>query len=127
MTEPLVSVIVPTMNGGPLLEETLASVARQTWRRREVIVVDDGSTDDTPARLARHGTAITVVRQENRGPGAARNAGFRVARGDYLAFLDHDDLWAPAKLERQVDVARRNPASGLIACDGEHFDGDRVL
>jgi glycosyltransferase involved in cell wall biosynthesis len=127
VTEPLVSVIVPAFNGGALLEETLASVFRQTWRRREVIVVDDGSTDDTAARLTKYGTALTVLRQANRGPGAARNTGIRAAAGDYFALLDHDDLWAPEKLERQVEVARRNPASGLIACDGEQFDGDRVL
>jgi glycosyltransferase involved in cell wall biosynthesis len=127
MSEPLVSVIVPAFNSGPVLDETLASALGQTWRRRELIVVDDGSTDDTPARLAGYGRTLTYLRQENRGTGAARNAGLRVARGEYVAFLDHDDLWAPTKLERQVEVARRHPASGLVACDGEQFAGDRVL
>ncbi len=126
MGDPLISVIVPAYNSGPLLDETLASVLDQTWKQREVIVVDDGSTDDTPARLARYGPALRTVRQENRGTGAARNAGLRLARGAYVALLDHDDLWAPTKLEVQVDVARRHPTSGLVACDGEEFEGTHV-
>jgi glycosyltransferase involved in cell wall biosynthesis len=126
MHEPLVSVIVPAYNSGPLLDETLASVLDQSWKQREIIVVDDGSTDDTPARLARYGPALRVVRQANQGTGAARNAGIRLARGAYVALLDHDDLWLPTKLEVQVDVARRHPTSGLVACDGEEFEGDQA-
>ena len=126
MHDPLISVIVPAYNSGPLLDETLQSVLTQTWKRREVIVVDDGSTDDTPTRLAAYGSALRTVRQENRGTGAARNAGLRVACGEYVALLDHDDLWAPTKLEVQLDVARRHPASGFVACDGEEFEGARV-
>lgn len=126
MHDPLISVIVPAYNSGPLLDETLQSVLTQTWKRREVIVVDDGSTDDTPTRLAAYGSALRTVRQENRGTGAARNTGLRAARGEYVALLDHDDLWAPTKLEVQLDVARRHPASGFVACDGEEFEGARV-
>ncbi len=126
MRDPLISVIVPAYNSGPLLDETLASVLDQTWKQLEVIVVDDGSTDDTPARLAKYGPALRVVRQANRGTGAARNAGLRLARGEYVALLDHDDLWLPTKLEVQVDVARRHPTSGLVACDGEEFEGSHV-
>jgi len=126
MHDPLISVIVPAYNSGPLLDETLQSVLAQTWKRRELIVVDDGSTDDTPRRLASYGSALRTVRQENLGTGAARNAGLRLARGEYVALLDHDDLWAPTKLEVQLDVARRHPASGFVACDGEEFEGARV-
>src|SRR5262245_53826716 len=123
MGDPLVSVVIPAFDAEAFLAETVESVLRQTWRRREVIVVDDGSTDGTPGVVRRFGDAVRYLRQENRGGGAARNAGASAARGDLVSFLDHDDLWAPETLERQVDVLRRRPESGLVACDGVKFDG----
>lgn len=92
---PRFSVIVPTRNRRALLEQTLASVWAQTYRDFELIVVDDASTDDTGAYLAGLGNEVRVLRNEGRGPGAARNAGAARASGDYLAFLDSDDLWLP--------------------------------
>jgi glycosyltransferase involved in cell wall biosynthesis len=127
MTPPLVSVIIPAYNAGPYIAETLDSVLRQTHPHREIIVVDDGSTDDTLHRLEPYRAAIRYIRQANLGVGAARNAGLRVASGDYIAFLDADDLWRPEKLALQLNVATRHPQSGLIACDGVQFDGDRII
>jgi len=102
---PLVSVVIPTYNRARLVREAVASVLAQSYRPLELIVVDDGSTDATGAALAGR-PEVRVVRQPHTGmPGQARNAGARLARGEYLAFLDSDDLWRPHKLERQVAVA----------------------
>jgi glycosyltransferase involved in cell wall biosynthesis len=124
---PVISVIIAAYNSGPWLVETVDSVLAQTWPYREIIVVDDGSTEDLQACLAPRRSAVAYIRQRNAGPGAARNAGLRVAVGDYVAFLDHDDLWLPEKLSIQLAVATRHPESGLIVCDGVQFDGDRIL
>jgi glycosyltransferase involved in cell wall biosynthesis len=104
---PLVSVILPIHDGARFLAEALESVAAQHYRRIEVIVVDDGSTDDGAAIAEGHGA--TVIRQEQRGVAAARNAGIDAARGEILAFIDQDDLWLPAKLRLQVETLARTP------------------
>lgn len=127
MSAPLVSVIVPVFNGARYVAQTLESARHQTHRNLEIIVVDDGSTDDTVDALERHRPFIQYIRQENAGQGAARGAGIRRASGDYIALLDADDLWLPQKLEIQVAVAQRHPDSGLIACDGVQFEGDRIV
>ena len=114
---PTVSVVVPTYNQPALLAETLGTVFAQTFADFEVVVVDDGSTDDTPARLAdlaRGDSRLRVVRQENRGIGAARNRGIDEARGRYVALLDHDDLWHPGKLAAQVAFMADRPR--CVAC-----------
>lgn len=100
---PLVSIIIPAYNTGALLEPTIRSALDQTWPRTEVIVVDDGSTDGT-LEIARsfEGSRLRVIAQHNRGSCAARNTGVREARGDYLQFLDHDDLLAFDKIARQL-------------------------
>lgn len=95
----LFSVIIPTFNRVSLLQQTLASVFAQTFKDFELIVVDDGSTDATPRLLSKLHHQIKLLRLENRGPGAARNSGSRYATGDYLAFLDSDDVWFPWTLE----------------------------
>lgn len=102
MKQPLVSVIIPTYNRAGTIAKAVSSVLAQTYREIEVIIVDDGSTDDTPAVLDGYGTRIRVIRQSNAGPSAARNRGAAEARGEYLAFLDSDDEWLPEKIERQV-------------------------
>ncbi|HEX8391736.1 MAG TPA: glycosyltransferase family 2 protein [Longimicrobium sp.] len=107
---PTVSVVIPTYNQPDLLDEALRSVFAQTFRDFEVVVVDDGSTDDTPRRLRAWGDRVRVVRQPNGGVGAARNRGIDEARGRYVALLDHDDLWLPGKLAAQVEFMRRHPA-----------------
>lgn len=104
---PLVSVVIPTYNRAGVIERTIDDVLRQTYSPVEVIIVDDGSTDDTLDRLARYGSRIRVVSQQNSGPGAARNRGIQEARGEIVAFQDSDDLWHPTKLARQVSLLQR--------------------
>jgi glycosyltransferase involved in cell wall biosynthesis len=98
----LISVIVPTYNRAHCIEQTLRSVLDQSYRFFELIVVDDGSTDNTHEILGRFGDSIRVITQVNSGVSAARNQGMYAARGRYLAFLDSDDLWLPGKLEHQI-------------------------
>ena len=122
----LITVYVPTKNRAALLAQAIASVRAQTLPDWELIVVDDGSTDDTPDRLAPYRDRIRLVRQDNAGLAAARNHALRLARGDYVALLDADDVWRPGKLAAQLAVAARRPRCGLIACDGYEFDGATV-
>ena len=110
----LVSLIIPTYNRADLVGEAIESALRQTYPAREVIVVDDGSTDGTPEVLARYGDAIRWVRTPNRGCAAARNTGVGLARGDYLAFVDSDDLVLPDKLAAQVPVLEAHPEVGFV-------------
>ena len=112
-TEPLVSAIIPAWNSAGMAPEAVESVLAQTYPRVEVIVVDDGSTDDTAARLARFGSRITLLRQEHLGPAVARNTGLRAAKGEYVGFLDSDDLWMPEKLARCVPVLQQRPEVGV--------------
>src|SRR5687767_7343597 len=104
----LVSVIIPAHNAEAWIAETIASVTAQTYRHVEIVVVDDGSTDDTGSIAADHGAL--VVETPGTGPGGARNAGMATARGEYLQFLDADDLLAPAKIDRQVSLLERTRA-----------------
>jgi glycosyltransferase involved in cell wall biosynthesis len=99
------------------LREALDSVLAQDFRGFELIVVDDGSTDDTPQMLGAYGESIRLLRQENRGVSAARNAGVAAAQGDLIAFLDSDDIWLPGKLARQVEFFRRHPEA--LICQTE--------
>ena len=93
------------------------SALGQTWRDLEVIVVEDGSSDDTGAILARYGDRIRVIAQTNRGPSAARNAAAVIATGEYLAFLDADDRWTPTMLERCVTALESAPQCVLAYTD----------
>src|SRR4051794_18857373 len=123
MSTPLVSVVVPTYNQPVLLLETLQSVFAQTFDDFEVIVVNDGSTDDTAARveaLAREEPELVrgrlrLISQANQGIGAARNRGIDEARGKYVAMLDHDDLWLPEKLAAQVAFYERTPECSIVS------------
>ncbi len=123
---PLVSVIIPGYNTGTFIAETLEGVLGQTYGHREIIVVDDGSTDDTEKRIKPYLGRIRYIRHENAGAAEARNAGLHAARGDYIAFLDADDLWLPEKLQIQLQVAARHPESRMIVCDGVVFGDVRV-
>lgn len=116
MTTPLVSCIVPVFNGERYLRDAIDSILAQTHRAIEVIVADDGSTDDTARVADAFGAPVLRVAQANQGPAAARNLGLQHARGDLIAFLDADDLWAPAKIERQLALLRQHPNAG--ACVG---------
>lgn len=116
---PLVSVVIPTYNRRDLVLQAIQSVTGQSYRPIEVIVVDDGSTDETVECLRTRDFSVDVevlALPTNRGPSAARNAGLEIARGKYVAFLDSDDWWLPQKLERQVaELERRpNPGKALI-------------
>lgn len=115
-SRPRVSVIIPVHNAAAYVEETLRSVKSQTYEDFECLVIDDGSTDDTPRLLDRHRPWIDVIRQPNRGVCAARNTGLKAARGEFIAFLDADDIWLPTKLERQVSEADARRQAGLIYC-----------
>ena len=109
-----ISVIIPTYNSGPWVVEAVASVLAQTLPALEIIVVDDGSTDDTAARLSEFGAAIRYVRKDNGGVSSARNRGIAEASGDGIAFLDADDVWHPQKLELQTRVLVGRPDLVLI-------------
>jgi len=104
MAGPGISVIIPTYNGGRFIADTIHSVLAQTYPAQEIIVVVDGSTDQTCAILRQFGHRIRVLEQDNGGVSSARNAGMRIACGDYIAFLDDDDHWRPDKLQRYVQA-----------------------
>ena len=122
---PVVSVILPTFNRADRLKEALGSVFGQTYRDFEVIVIDDGSTDDTIRTVRTFGDRIRCIRQENRGPAAARNAGVAVARGKYIAFLDDDDIWYPRKLELQAPILDGDPNIALVCGAGYAVHGEK--
>jgi glycosyltransferase involved in cell wall biosynthesis len=109
-----VSVIIPTYNCGRFIAQALDSVQAQSVRPSEIIVVDDGSTDDTSARLAPYWAHIRYERQENRGVSAARNTGVSRATGEFVALLDADDVWHPRKLELQLRALADNPGLALL-------------
>jgi glycosyltransferase involved in cell wall biosynthesis len=114
-----VSVVLPVFNGELFLREAIESVLAQTWSPVELLVVDDGSTDRT-AEIAQ-GYELSYLHQENGGVAAARNRGVDEARGELLSFVDHDDVWLPQKLERQVAALEADPAAGICSCRVEIF------
>jgi len=129
---PLVSVVVPFYKAGELMRRTLESVARQTYHTIEVLMVDDGSPDasvDIAEEFAARDRRFRVIRQKNRGVGGARNTAIEAARGEFIAPLDADDLWAPEKIERQVgSLKSAGPSVGLSYCWSHHIDEqDRVV
>jgi glycosyltransferase involved in cell wall biosynthesis len=124
---PTFSVIIPTYNRLSLLKLTLESVWRQTFTDYEVIVVDDGSTDDTPRYLSALGDRVTEIRQTNAGPGTARNNGAANARGTYLAFLDSDDLWFPWTLQTIAELIAKHDQPSLISASLVSFKNKTEL
>jgi len=108
-----VSVIIPTYNRAADLSRALDSVFAQTFPIAEIVVVDDGSTDNTREVVAGFGSRVTYVRQNNSGAAAARNRAIRIATGEWLAFLDSDDWWMPEKIRLQVEALHRNPEAIL--------------
>lgn len=123
--EPLVSVVMPVFNAEAFIAEAIASILAQAHRLLEIIVVDDGSTDDTAAVAARFGDAVRLERQANAGPPTARNRGLELATGEFVTFLDADDLFAPDMLVRQFSRLRRSPGVEIVLGGLQHFeDGD---
>jgi glycosyltransferase involved in cell wall biosynthesis len=117
---PLVSVIIPVYNGEKYLAEALDSVAAQDYTPLETIVVDDGSTDGT-AQLAQARPEVRYIYQTNQGGGGARNTGLAAATGDFIAFLDADDVWLPGKLHAQVAYLLAHPEVGIVFTRMESF------
>ena len=117
MTPGLVSVIIPTYNYGRFVGQAVASALAQSYSPREVIVVDDGSTDDTREALEPYRNSIHYIHQANQGLSAARNTGIRAAEGEFIALLDSDDVWHPRKLEVQMQFLQGRPEVGLLAVD----------
>lgn len=117
---PLVSVIVPVHNGGRYLRAALESVLAQTYQPFEVIVVDDGSVDDSGV-IAQSFSDVRYIHQANQGVATARNNGLEVARGEFFAFLDQDDLWTPAKLKLQIAHLLSHPDLGYTLTQQQFF------
>ena len=119
--ETAISCVVPVFNGAPFVSETLDSILRQSVPPDEIIVVDDGSTDGTPDVIARYRQHVRYVSKKNGGPAAARNLGIRLAHNEFIAFLDHDDLWHPRKLEIQLSRFELNPTLGFCRTFWQNF------
>lgn len=126
-TGPLVSVVIPTYNCGGLIRETLESVVAQNYAKLEVIVVDDGSTDDTPRIVESFGSdKVRYIRQANSGgPSRPRNRGIQVARGQYIALIDSDDIMLPGKIACAVALLDQEPDLGFIFTNFVKFDESR--
>src|SRR6185295_3370263 len=124
---PAISVVIPAYNVAPFINETLESVFAQTFTDYEVIVVNDGSpdTDDFEAVIKPHLGRIRYLRQENRGASVARNTGLQSARGEFVAFLDADDLWLPNYLEEQMKFISERGCD--LACADATFFGDAAV
>lgn len=119
---PFISVIIPTYNRAITISQTIDSVLNQTYGNLEIIVIDDGSTDNTREILAPYGKKITYLSQANSGVSSARNAGIQQARGEYAAFLDSDDLWCPQKLHKQIEAIQKNKEYALCLTDIEYIN-----
>ena len=117
----LISCIVPVYNGEKYLAEAIESILAQSYRPLEIIVVDDGSTDETPQVVAGFKDQVVYLEQSNKGPSATRNLGVSASRGDFVAFLDPDDLWHPDKLARQMARFEARPELDLCVAHVQLF------
>jgi len=118
----LVSIIIPCYNQGQFLAEAIQSVLNQDYEQKEIIVVNDGSTDNTKVVAAKFLHTIKYIEQENRGLSSARNAAIRIAKGDYIAFLDSDDVLLPGSIARRVEYLESHPGTDMICSDAVFFD-----
>ncbi len=127
--QPLVSVVIATYNMGHYLPEAVNSVLRQTWSNLEIVIIDDGSTDDTAHQIAPLATdeKVHYIRTENKGQPQAKNRGLHEAQGEFIAFCDADDLWSPRKLELQMREFE-NPKVGVVYSEVSYIDqeGDHI-
>ena len=119
-----VSVVIPLYNAVEIIAETIQSVLAQTFTDREVLVIDDGSTDGSAEVVKSFGDRIRYYAFENGGVAKARNRGIALARGRYIALMDHDDLWDATKLEKQVSILDIRPEVGMVITDVEHLARD---
>ncbi len=126
-TIPNVSVIIPAYNGARFLPEAIESVLAQTYKDYEIIVVDDGSTDNTKEILKPYFDKIKYIHQQNQGAATARNTGIRHSQGEYIAFLDADDVWLPEKLHTQVYYLDNNPEVAMVYSRSFTISGDGEL
>lgn len=122
MSKPLVSVVIPNYNYAKFISETIESVLAQTYANLEVIVVDDESADDSLEVLKKFDGRITVIAQKNQGVSRARNNGAAKASGEFIAFLDADDVWMPTKIERQMQRFTEDGELGMVHCSMTYID-----
>ena len=122
-----ISIIIPTYNSAQYICEAIESVLNQTYKDFEIIVVDDGSTDNTKEVIKPYLNKIKYIYQQNSGPSAARNRGIKEAKGEYIAFLDADDIWLPQKLELQIKFMETYPNLGLTFADVCFFRKERRI
>jgi glycosyltransferase involved in cell wall biosynthesis len=123
MYAPLISVIIPVFNGERFIQAAIESVLSQTYEKIEVIVVDDGSTDHTPEKLRVYSGRIKIIALENSGtPSVPRNLGCAEAKGQFIAFLDHDDTWQSDKLRQIVEILEKNRDVGFLFSDFNRFE-----
>jgi glycosyltransferase involved in cell wall biosynthesis len=127
MQSATVSVIIPAYNSETYVANAIRSVLAQSYRPHEIIVVDDGSTDGTARAIEPFRHVIRYLHQENRGEPAARNTGMREATGEYIAFLDADDLWVPEKLELQMAYLAAHPEYAFVYSDMSTFDENGMI
>jgi len=126
---PVVTVVIPNYNGALYLKEAIQSVFEQDYRNKEIIVVDDGSTDNSVEILKALGSKITLIESKNMGAATARNIGISKAKGEFIAFLDSDDIWERNKLSLQMEYMQEHELD-LVYCHGQEFgntDGEKVL
>ncbi len=124
---PLISIVLPLYNGRNLIEKTIESVIRQTYLNWELIIVDDGSSDDGAAFIAENYPQIKLIRQSNKGVAAARNVGITATSGALIAFLDQDDEWMPTKLQLQWNLLKENPYCSFVTCNHTFICHDGVV
>lgn len=122
MANPLVSIVIPAYNSAEFISETLTACFEQTYQNCEVIVIDDGSQDNTLEIVNSFSETIRVIQQANQGPAIARNKGVMEAKGDFIQFCDSDDVLHPTKIEKTLTLLLRNPLSALAYCQMQGVD-----
>ena len=126
-TSPRFSVIIPVYNGAETIGRALDSILKQTWPAHEIIVIDDGSTDQTEAIVRGYGAPVRYVRQKNAGPSAARNHGVSLAEGDWIAFLDADDWYYPTRLQLHAELIKTHANLDFVVGNFDYRDADGRL
>ena len=121
-----VSVIIPAYNSAKFIREAIESVYSQTYKNLEIIIIDDGSTDDTKKIAQNYNERIKYFYQKNMGPASARNSGIKKSTGDYIAFLDADDIWEKTKIEKQLSILKKYPKYKFVYCDANFVNSNKI-